>query len=76
MPSRKKRRADAGAEGEEEAVKKIIPASRTPCPARPNSRALSSHVCISLETMSVSSPTPRAKSCVSSKIGVRISPKL
>jgi hypothetical protein len=39
-------------------------------------RARSSQVYISLETMSVSSPTPRAKSAVSSKMGVRISPKL
>ncbi len=37
--------------------------------------ARSSQVYISLETMSVSSPTPRAKSSVVSKIGVRISPK-
>jgi hypothetical protein len=36
-------------------------------------RALSSQVNISLETMSVSSPTLRENSCVSSKIGVRIS---
>ena len=33
----------------------------------------STNVYISLVTMSVSAPTPRAKSCVSSKIGVRIS---
>jgi len=39
-------------------------------------RARSSQVYISFETMSVSSPTPRANSEVSSKIGVRISPKL
>ena len=38
-------------------------------------RARSSQVYISLETMSVSSPTPRAKSSVASKMGVRISPK-
>ncbi len=38
-------------------------------------RARSSQVNISLLTMSVSSPTPRAKSSVVSKIGVRISPK-
>ena len=34
----------------------------------------SSQVYISLETMSVSEPTPRANNSVSSKIGVRISP--
>jgi len=39
-------------------------------------RALSSQVYISFDTMSVSSPTPRANSAVSSKMGVRISPKL
>ena len=33
----------------------------------------SSKVYISLVTMSVSSPTPRANSCVSSRMGVRIS---
>ena len=45
-------------------------------PSRLRRGARSSQVYISLETMSVSSPTPRAKSCVSSKMGVRISPKL
>ncbi len=39
-------------------------------------RARSSHVYISFETMSVSSPTLRANSDVSSNTGVRISPKL
>ena len=41
-----------------------------------SARPRSSHVYISFETMSVSSPTPRANNSVASKIGVRISWKL
>ena len=37
------------------------------------SSSRSGKVYISLATMSVSAPMPRAKSCVSSKMGVRIS---
>src|SRR5258707_12594581 len=44
------------------------------CALSLSARARSSHVYISLETISVSSPTLRANSAVSSKIGVRISP--
>ena len=49
----------------------IWPVTQTPSLA---ARARSSHVNISLETMSVSSPTPRANSSVVSNTGVRISP--
>ena len=53
----------------------ILRAQGQGLPDSPWIRASGVKVYISLETMSVSSPTPRAKSCVSSKIGVRISPK-